>query len=118
MQFAIFGDVILAVVLFAVGFVLHKILGNDKPSENVVLNNDNGLIDDFAHLLFYWQDKETGEYTISKTKIISLIIFYILAFYSVFTSPDANLMFAIGAGAVLGVPAFFVGYLIHRFTNK
>lgn len=115
---AFFAGIILAIFSLIIGVVCHKIFGNDKPSINVINNNDDGLIDDFAHLLFYWQDKETGEYARSKTKIISLILAYLCALWFACTSTDAALIGAIFVGLIIGVPAFLIGYLIHRTTNS
>lgn len=115
-SYAILGDTLTAVALLAVGFALHKILKNDKPSENVVKNTDTGLINDLIHLFFYWQDKETGLYDISMTKIIALIASIMLGLYYDITIGNTSIMRTFGASLVVAVPTFTVGYIIHRFS--
>lgn len=116
-SFAIFGDTLSAVVLFAVGFAFHKILKNDKPSENVVDHTDNGLIIDLIQLLFYWQDKETGEYEVSMAKMLTLISALILGLYYNITTGNLLIMKTFGASLVIAAPIFTIGYIIHRFKD-
>lgn len=116
--FSVIEDVLTAVILFAVGFALHKILKNDKPSDNVVNNNDNGLVNDLIHLLFYWQDKKSGEYEIAITKILSLLSGLILGLYYDIAWGNLLIMKALGAGIVIALPIFIVGYIIHRVQSK
>ncbi|MBR6023428.1 MAG: zinc ribbon domain-containing protein [Methanobrevibacter sp.] len=116
--FSVLEDVLLAIVLFAIGFALHKILKNDKPSDNVVNNNDDGFINDLIHLLFYWQDKESGKYEIAIAKILSLVSGLLLGLYYDIAWGNLLIMRALGAGIVIAIPVFTVGYIIHRIQSK
>lgn len=116
-NFAIFLDTITAVALFGVGFAFHMILKNDKPSENVVNHTDNGLIIDLMQLLFYWQDKETGEYEVSITKTLSIIAAVIVGLYYNIATANLIILKTFGASLVIVLPIFTIGYIIHRFKD-
>ncbi|WP_295614571.1 zinc ribbon domain-containing protein [uncultured Methanobrevibacter sp.] len=116
-NFAIFLDTITAVALFGVGFAFHMILKNDKPSENVVNHTDNGLIIDLMQLLFYWQDKETGEYEVSMTKTLSIIAAVIVGLYYNIATANLIILKTFGASLVIVLPIFTIGYIIHRFKD-
>lgn len=110
-------DTITAVALFGVGFAFHMILKNDKPSENVVNHTDNGLIIDLMQLLFYWQDKETGEYEVSMTKTLSIIAAVIVGLYYNIATANLIILKTFGASLVIVLPIFTIGYIIHRFKD-
>ncbi len=116
-NFAIFWDTLTAVALFAVGFAFHKILKNDKPSENVVNHTDNGLIIDLMQLLFYWQDKETGEYEVSMAKTLSVIAAIIVGLYYNIATANLIILKTFGASLVIALPIFAIGYIIHRLKD-
>ena len=118
MSFAVVGDTLTVIVVFIIGFALHKILKNDQPSENVVKNNDYGFIQDLINLLFYWQDKESGKHVISKTKIITVISFLVSGIYCALTVGGFNVMNTFGAGIGVAVPVFIVGFIIHKLMNR
>ena len=113
----IFLGLIFAMIAYVIGFSLHKILGNDKPSVNVLDNNDYGFFEDLKHSFFYWQNKNTGEFVFSKTKSITILIFFVLSIVGYTLSPPyifACLIF----GLVFAIPAGIIGYAIHKLTNN
>ena len=69
--------IILSAITFVVGFIFHIIKG--RPSNAVITYNDYGVIQDIIHLFFFWQNKKTGEFVLSKTKIISFAVFIVFA---------------------------------------
>ena len=83
---------------------------------------------DLINLLIYKEDKVTGIKRVSKTKLISLIVFiafFILSFSMYFTNPGlkgfnivviilASIIFAL----IFAIPTFVVGFLIGKFIIK
>ena len=109
----LFFAVIFSALMFMFCFALHKIAG--PPSPEKLKHNDYGLVQDFINLLFFWQNREGG-YALSKTKIISHLIF--LAFFGIgLFMPMTNLFISIMFGLIFEVPAFVLGYGIHKLTN-
>ncbi len=104
---------IFALLIFAIGFGIHKIRGN--LPEVKVINNDYGIITDMIHLLFFWQDSE-GDYVLSKTKIISHLVF-VLFFAISLTGPLVTLFGAIMVGLLFEIPAFLIGFAIHKLSG-
>ena len=113
----IFFAAVIAALVYAIGYSIHKIIGHDHLPKAIAENNNYGLIPDLKHLFFYWQDKTTGEFAPSKTKIITVLIF--LLFASIGTMFSKPILFSlIVFGLVFATPAFFVGYGIHRITTS
>lgn len=108
---------IFSAFFFVIGFCIHKILGNDRPSENVLNNNDYGLAEDLKHAFLCWQNKDTGEFVYSKTKIITLLVFLFFAVFSAF-APSSSLIVCFAIGMIFAVPACIIGYPIHKLTNS
>ena len=108
---------IFSVFFFVIGFCIHKILGNDRPSDNVLNNNDYGLVEDLKHAFLCWQNKQTGEFVYSKTKIITLLVFLFFAAISAF-APTSSLIVCFAIGAIFAIPACIIGYPIHKLTNS
>lgn len=83
---------------------------------------------DILNILFYKSDESTNQLRISKTKIISLIVFvsfFILALYIYLTTPSTaggnwviNILAAIIFGLMFAVPTFIIGWLIGKFLNR
>lgn len=109
----LFFAFIFAALTYVLGFAIHKIIG--RPLSAKITHNDYGLASDLAHLLFFWQNNE-GEYVLSKTKIISSLIF-ILFFAVGLTSPAGSLFVGVLVGIIFGIPAFLVGFGVHKLTN-
>lgn len=113
----IFIGLIFSIFFYIIGFCFHKILGNDKPSENVLNHNDYGFVKDLMHAFLCWQNKKTGEFVFSKTKIITLLIFFAFAILSSF-APSSSLIISLVIGVIFAVPACIIGYPIHKLTNN
>ncbi len=112
----IFG-LIFALLLYMMGFAIHKILGKDKPSENVLKNNDFGFVKDLINALLCWQNKNTGEFVFSKTKIITLLIFLFFSIWcAIYSTP--TLVVCVMFGLIFAVPSCLCGYVIHKLTNN
>lgn len=83
---------------------------------------------DLLNTLFYKIDNETGQIRLSKTKVITwivFIIFFIIAINLYYTSPQfANddkillLLSSIVFGLVFAVPTFVIGWLISKFMYR
>ena len=106
---------ILAAITFLVGYLFHHFKG--KPSDAVIRYNDYGLFPDLFHLLFFWQNRNTGEFVPSKTKIISFLIFVIFAILSVFQAGPTTLFVIFVIALIFDAPAFLIGCGIHKLTN-
>ncbi len=105
--------IIITVISFLVCYLLHKIIS--YPSTNQLESSDYGLMSDFVNLLTNWQDRKTGYFRLSKTKVITLLIFiaFVILGMSLSGIPLVSVIFA----AIFTIPAFGVGTLIHKLTN-
>lgn len=112
----IFFALVIAALVYAIGYSVHRMIGEDRP--RVVMENNNyGLITDLKHLFFYWQDKTTGEFEFSKTKTITILVF--LLFASIGTLFSKPVLFSLLVfGLLFAAPAFFVGYALHRLSTS
>ena len=100
------------------GYALRRALMDKNSRSQIYFKNNNlGLIQDLIHLFGYWQDRENGEYKISKTKLVSLIIFFIFACVGIAQVPGNPFAFFV-FGFFFSAPAFAVGYAIHRFLTS
>ena len=106
---AVFG----ALVYF-LGFAIHNL--RSKPSKSKLDYNDYGFLQDLYHFLFFWQNKKTGQFVLSKTKIISHLVFLLFVTIAALT-PVPNLLAIIIIGLIFEVPTFLIGYGIHKLTN-
>lgn len=106
--------VIFGLLVYFLGFALHQIRG--KPKEAVISFNDYGVVRDIGHLLFFWQNKNTGEYVPAKTKIISFLFFVLIALVTT-QLPNPALFVSIAVAAIFTAPVFLVGCGIHKLTN-
>ena len=112
---AIAVGLILAIFLYLIGFCVRKILG--KPSDIVLAHNDYGLIVDLKNAFLCWQNKKTGEFVYSKTKILTLLIFFAVTFWG-FTLAPPYFAACIVLGLLIAVPAYVIGFIIHSLTNN
>lgn len=108
---------IFAIFVYIIGFGIHKILGNDKPSENVLEHNDYGLAEDLKHAFLDWQNKQTGEFVPSKTKSLTLLVFALFTAWGLFLSPP-YVAACFMLGAIIAAPVCIIGYAIHKLTNN
>ncbi len=109
------GALIFGTLAFLIGCVFHFIKG--KPSDAVLKYNDYGFLEDIFHLFFFWQNKNTGEFVPSKTKIISFVIFLIFCLLSVIQYNEYTLLVIVLVGLFFEVPVFLIGCGIHKLTN-
>lgn len=107
--------IIFAAATFIIGFVIHAIRG--RPSQAVIENSDWGLGRDLIHFLFFWQNKYTGEYVLSKTKVISVLIFIVFMLLAAITNAGEVLFVYVTVGLIFEIPVYTVGYIIHKLTN-
>ena len=105
---------IFTALAFLVSFVLHKVISH--PSQNQLESSDYGLLSDMGNLLVNWQDKKTGYFRLSKTKIISIVLF--VGFIILGTAVSKNLFVGVIVAAVFTLPIFIAGFIIHKLTNK
>lgn len=108
--------VVIAALVYVIGTSAGKLLESDRLPRAVVENNNYGLLTDLKHLFFYWQDKQTGEYTLSKTKTITVLVFLLFASLGAVFSLPGVFAFAL-LGLLVATPTFFAGYGIHRLTT-
>lgn len=111
---AVLGSLAFTLPVFLVGYLIHYFSG--RPADAVVENNDYGVLEDLKHFFFYWQNRNTGEFVLSKTKIISILVF-IIFFLSDIIVPESNLFSMFVIGFLFSIPAYVVGFIIHRLTN-
>ena len=105
----------ISAMIFLIGFAAHKLIS--YPSKAQFENSNLGFPIDLVHLIFFWQNKRTGEYVLSKTKAITAIIFMIFALFSLSLNVPSLFAFVL-FGAVFAVPAFIIGFAIHKLTNN
>ncbi len=109
--------VIMAALVYVIGKSVHNLLGDDNASRAVIENSNYGLIADLKHLFFYWQDKSTGEFVLSKTKTITVLVFLLFASLGAIFSLSS--VFALSLfGLSIAIPTFFAGYGIHKLTTS
>ena len=106
--------VIISLIIFLIGYIIHKFISH--PSKAKLKYQNQGLIYDFAHLLFYWQD-EAGNFILSKTKILSHIVFLIV-FIMASIYGGANLFSYIILGIIFETPTFLIARAVHNNTNQ
>ncbi len=114
MRMIIFA-VIISFLVYVIGFAIHQMRENRKLPEVVLKNNDLGLTTDLKHYFLYWQDKYTGEYRISKTKSISLLIFFTIIAINI---QNAGVYAIAFVSLFFTIPVFIIGYVIHRITTS
>ena len=102
---------IFSAITFCIGYIIHYVMG--EPSKAKLTNNDKGFIEDIKNLVFYWQDNTTGEYIFSKTKFITLICI-IISMIIIGSYQTTAFFFA----PIFGVPVFFIGWVIHFYSNQ
>lgn len=106
--------IIISFLIFLIGFSIHKI--REPLSRNKIKYNNYGLIPDLIHLFFFWQNKSSGDFVPSKTKIISFVIFVLFALLAAaFSAPNILAVFLMGL--IFEIPAFAIGFAIHKLTN-
>ena len=115
------GAIILLGLIFAsifdvIGWSIHRILGRDKPSENVLKNNNFGFLEDLKNALLFWQNKDTGEFALSKTKIITLLVFGFFSAICINTAP--SLVADLTIGVIFASLTCALGYSIHKLVNN
>ena len=107
-------SLIISLIIFLLGYIVHKFISH--PSKAQLEHGENGLGADIIHIFLFWQNKRTGEYVLSKTKIISHVIFILFAAWGMTLNPP-NLFAVILWGLVFEIPAYLVGYTIHKLSN-
>ena len=112
----VFFALFFAGIVYLFGFALHKIIG--PPSYAKLTHNDYGLAADLKNFFFFWQNKK-GQYVLSKTKIISHIVFILFFIYALAgANPALNPFSALLVGLFFEIPTFAIGYAVHRLTNS
>ncbi|MBE6500267.1 MAG: hypothetical protein E7Z80_06980 [Methanobrevibacter thaueri] len=106
-------SLILALITYCIGFIISKF--RKPPLKEQLLNNDHGFFVDLKHLLLYWQNKQ-GDYVLSKTKIISHLVFVIF-FIIASTSHLNSFMALLFIGLIFEIPTFLIGYVLHKLIN-
>lgn len=107
-------SVILGAVTYLVGYVIHSF---KKPKDAQIEYNNYGVVPDLIHLFFFWQNKKTGDFVLSKTKIISFAFFVLATVGFTIDLGLAALFTNMMAAILLEIPVFCLGYAIHKFTN-
>lgn len=111
---AIILGAVSGLITFLLGFIIHKVKG--EPPVNKIRYNDYGFLVDLKHLMFFWQTR-SGGFVLSKTKIISFVIFLFGLAAGLVTYSTMVLFTAIILGIVLEVPALVIGFAIHKLTS-
>ena len=109
-------SLICAAMVYVVGNSIHNLLGKDDTGL-VVENTSYGLLTDLKHLFFYWQDKTTGQFTFSKSKTLSVMVFLLFASFGAIFSLSGIFYMAL-FGLSVAAPVFLIGYAIHKLTTS
>ena len=108
---------ICAGLVYVIGNAAHELIAGKGMSRAVIENSNYGLITDLKHLFFYWQDKATGQYTFSKTKALTVLVFLLFASFGGIFSLSG--VFYLGLfGLSVATPTFIIGYAIHKLTTS
>ena len=91
---------------------------------NLNSHNDHGIYDNkLFQLLFCWRDKNTLEYRLAKTKVISWIFFltgfiffawFYIFIYDVRLNVIVIIICQIIMGAIFACPALVIGFIFHK----
>ena len=74
---------------------------------------NNGSIYDWILPLLYWHNNLNGEYKLSKTKIISILVFIYLMYSMPFPIAGKALF-----SLIITIPVFLIGFGIHILMNN
>lgn len=107
-------SILIAGIVFLLGYAIHQI--KPKKSVNKIKYNDYGLKTDLIHLLFYWQNRQ-GNFIVSKTKLISFLVFLLFTLFGFTLFKDSVIFISIIFGIIFEIPVFIVGFAIHKLTN-
>ena len=113
--FATILAIIIGLIIFLIGLVVHNILPN--PPRAMIQHNDYGLFRDLKNLLFFWQDKN-GNYRLSKTKVLSTLVFVVIFIMGLTSLKVLTFFSAILLGLVVEIPVFLIGSAIHKLSSK
>lgn len=108
-------SIIFAMIFYIIGYALHQVRG--KPKVNKIKYNDYGFITDLGHLLFYWQNRN-GAFVLSKTKILSFLVFLSMFVMGLFSFKTAIFFSAVFFGLLFEIPVFVLGTVIHKLSNR
>lgn len=107
-------SILISAIIFLLGYAIHQI--KPKKSLNKIKYNDYGLKTDIIHLLFYWQNRQ-GNFIVSKTKLISFLVFLLFMMVGLTIFKESLIFTAILFGILFEIPVFAVGFAIHKLTN-
>ena len=104
-------------LVYVAGNAVHDLIAGKSVPRAVIENSNYGLITDLKHLFFYWQDKTTGQYTFSKTKALTVLVFLLFASFGGIFSLSG--VFYLGLfGLSVATPTFLIGYAVHKLTTS
>ena len=106
--------VFVTLIVYLIGYLIHILKG--KPTEAQLENSDCGFLIDLKNLLFYWQNKNTGEFVLSKTKIICIAIYLLIVIIG-WGAPNIPLASMLLFSLVFTAPVYVIGFAVHKLTN-
>ena len=105
---------IVSLIVYLAGYLVHILKG--RPTDAQLENSDLGFIADLKNMFFFWQNKRTGEYVLSKTKILTFAVYILIALIAM----GSNRV-TIGASFLVSIvftaPVYAVGFVVHKLTN-
>ena len=108
-------SVLFSGITFLIGYAFH--IAFSKPPAAKIRNNDYGFFKDLVNLLFFWQDND-GNYTLSKTKLISALVFIAMFFVGLSAPAGISLFAGIMFGVIFEIPVFAIGTAAHKYISN
>jgi hypothetical protein len=93
----------------------------DKKADSTVIVNNNK--DSIISKLLYKTDNLTGEFRLSKTKVISIGMFLFMFLFGMYSGTTNESFFVVFIAAILfglffAIPTFIIGYVIGLILEK
>lgn len=108
---------IISIAVYYLGRLAHNVAQDGEDINSKIEKLGDNLKNNILHFLFYWRNEETIHYKLSKTKIISLLIYVISVLYQTITSN--SFLFALFISLLPFLLVLIVGSVIHyRFYNN
>ena len=100
----------LSLPVYLLGMLSHAI-DDDGARYKRIRTRDDSLIRNIIHFMFYWRYRDTNIFTLSKTKIISLLLYIVTV--SILAASSPSLLACLIMGLVVFIPALVIGSLMH-----
>ncbi|MBQ9026828.1 MAG: hypothetical protein IJ104_10770 [Methanobrevibacter sp.] len=113
-SFGLFFAFLCAILVFVMGFIIHKLADIDSSFYM------GGLGNDIKHFMLYWY--EGKKFRLSKTKLVSvaiIVIGFLSGIESYFSGEDGAFFWGtVFVFVLIAVVAFAIGFILHKLLSK